>query len=264
MKKSQLQIRPKSVVMKKGYLNIYSRLNAGERRYVDYNCEYKEIDKGWDNTFVRLCKWFGEISRNKKDLAVLDAGCGNGNYIIDEFRKKISWAAGVDLNREATKKNICLDEIKYANLEAIPYPDNSFEVVISLWVIEHLKNPEKVFNEIYRVLKPGGILLLATPNRKFWLIELKNWLSVIKINKLTERVYGREEKDIFPTYYRANELLLLGKVLSLVGFRKIDLDLNYDPAYTSFNQLSFSLSNLIYRISKSDNWKAHIVGKAEK
>ncbi|MEW5703041.1 MAG: methyltransferase domain-containing protein [Pseudomonadota bacterium] len=49
------------------------------------------------------------------------------------------------------------------NLEAIPKPDNTYDVVLNTQVLEHVENPEAVLKEFFRVLKPGGKLFLTAP-----------------------------------------------------------------------------------------------------
>jgi len=102
-------------------------------------------------------------SINVMSIEILDAGCGHGNIVVDEFRKNIKKAVGIDFNKEATSKNVCLDEIVIGDLEKMPFSSESFDVVLSLWVLEHLENPLKVLSEIYRVLKPGGAFFFVTP-----------------------------------------------------------------------------------------------------
>jgi 2-polyprenyl-3-methyl-5-hydroxy-6-metoxy-1,4-benzoquinol methylase len=48
----------------------------------------------------------------------------------------------------------------------IPVPDNSYNFVISTEVIEHLDSPRAAFREFYRLLRPGGILIVTTPNKE--------------------------------------------------------------------------------------------------
>jgi len=50
------------------------------------------------------------------------------------------------------------------NEESLPFPSNKFDLVTCLEVIEHLYNPDNIISEIYRVLKPTGMLILSTPN----------------------------------------------------------------------------------------------------
>ena len=262
MEKSKLSESPKSVILERGYINVYSQLNVKERRQLFYNREYKKLNPSWDNTMILMCKMF-ELASGSKPI-VLDAGCGNGNYIIDEYRGKIAWAYGVDADRQATSKNVCLDEIKYSSLEKIPYPNNEFDVVLSLWAIEHLENPQGVFKEIFRVLKPGGSFIFCTPNKDYFLLKIKQILQSRKINNLINKVlFGREERDIFPTFYRANDLTRLSSQLKSCGFSDVKLKPNYDPGYTSFESLSFGLSNWLGE-TKACGFLPHIVGICNK
>ena len=146
MLKSLLQENPRSKVLETGYINIYSELCSKERRQLYYKTKYKELNPSWDETQVFLAHEFKK--RIKPGMVVLDAGCGHGNYVIDENRREISWAVGVDASEEAVTKNICLDEIKIGDLSKLPFETNSFDIVVSLWVLEHLSDPEKVFTEI--------------------------------------------------------------------------------------------------------------------
>jgi len=251
-KNSRLKLHPKSKIIERGYLHVYSQLNQKERQILEYQRKYKELCPEWDQTNIILCRQFEMATKGLKKVTVLDAGCGNGNYVIDEFRSQIDWAAGVDADTMSTRNNICLDEIKYSNLENIPYPDNEFDIVISAWVAEHLKNPEKVFHEIFRVLKKGGTLIMVTPNAHCWLVGLKKILGNGWINKSVNKlIYGRKNIDVFPTFYRFNDAKNIKKMLTGIGYQKIAITLNYDPGYTSFNQISFRISY----------WKQKLWGK---
>ncbi|MBT8228697.1 MAG: methyltransferase domain-containing protein, partial [Bacteroidia bacterium] len=78
----------------------------------------------------------------------------------------------------------------------LPFEEGTFDIVVSSEVIEHVPDPLKAITEMHRVLKPGGILVLTTPNR-FWYWSvvmankfnlrkyqgLENWLSQSKINR---------------------------------------------------------------------------------
>jgi len=236
---------PKSKILKKGYINQYSRLTPQENRQFNYNCLYKTINRSWDNSHVALSAKLKEFAKTRDNLKLFDAGCGHGNYLVDENRPLISFAAGMDISHHATAKNICLDEIKYGNLEKIPYKNNTFDIIVSLWLFEHLANPNLVFTEFKRILKPGGLLLAATPNANCYLIKLKKIFNQNSNNRLVEKLYGRKEDDIFPTFYRANTIKSLNQLLGLAGFGNISVTPNYDPGYTSFNQATFLVSNCL-------------------
>ena len=106
----------------------------------------------------------------KEGDAVLDVACGTGygTYCLSSKAEKVY---GVDISSEAIeyakghygKKNIVFAEGKAVKLD---FPDNSFGVVCSFETIEHLSESEEFLQEIKRVLKPGGILVISTPNRE--------------------------------------------------------------------------------------------------
>jgi ubiquinone/menaquinone biosynthesis C-methylase UbiE len=102
---------------------------------------------------------------------VVDLGCGNGNFTL-KIKEKIGCdkIIGVDdcqkLLSEAKKKGII---VKKANLNnSLPFMKNSFDVVTSNQVIEHLFYPVKFMKEIYRILKPGGYAVISTENLASW------------------------------------------------------------------------------------------------
>ena len=81
----------------------------------------------------------------------------------------------------------------------LPFDDNTFDVVISNHVIEHIPNQKLHIYEIYRVLKDKGILYLATPN-KFWIVDPHYRLPFISwLPRKFSKVYLKNKKwDIFP------------------------------------------------------------------
>ena len=65
---------------------------------------------------------------------------------------------------EIAKERTELSNLVKGNAEVLPFGDMKFDFLITLHLIEHLFQPELFINEAKRVLKPGGILILATPN----------------------------------------------------------------------------------------------------
>ncbi|MDA1337786.1 MAG: class I SAM-dependent methyltransferase [bacterium] len=253
-------MKNKLKILEKGYINIYSKLTLQELRQIKYKTLYKKLNPSWDESMVFLSNKFRTIIASKNNW-ILDIGCGNGNYIIDENIDLVEKSVGVDLLPEFTQKNISVDKVVHCNLESLPLLDNSFDVVTSLWVLEHLENPDKVFNEVYRVLKPEGYFIFVTPNKNFIPLRFFGLLNLKKINHFINfYLFGRKEEDVFKTYYKANTIKDLNK-LSRVRFKNINLFENFDPSYTAFNNLTFKITS---SLSKFNWFKSHIVGVMQK
>jgi len=103
--------------------------------------------------------------------SVLDIGCGAGFdlFVASRLVGETGRACGIDLTEEMitrARENLTLArvtnfEIKKVDRETIPYDDRTFDVVISNGVINLSPHKETTFNEIYRLLKPGGKLQFA-------------------------------------------------------------------------------------------------------
>lgn len=103
------------------------------------------------------------ISDDTKRGKVLDLGCGDGRTGKELLDKGFQvHACDMDVQRFEFKDVI---PFKAGNLnDPLPYADGTFDYVIFMEVIEHLYNPLYVVSEIKRILRPGGKLILSTPN----------------------------------------------------------------------------------------------------
>lgn len=102
---------------------------------------------------------------------VLDAGCGSG-YGTAEFRESSS-VVGVDLSADAVthaRSHFSRPGVGFlqASCEAFPFGEDSFDLVTAFEVIEHLEHWERLLTESRRVLTPGGLLLVSTPNKAYY------------------------------------------------------------------------------------------------
>ncbi len=95
-------------------------------------------------------------------FSVLDVGAGTGE-IIDHFAAR-NQTEGVDIEDQRVSK---VSGFQLVKDERLPFADGSFDLVISNHVVEHVRSPARHLQEIARVLKPRGIVYLATPNRRF-------------------------------------------------------------------------------------------------
>jgi 2-polyprenyl-3-methyl-5-hydroxy-6-metoxy-1,4-benzoquinol methylase len=194
-------------------VNSLYRMDRGDRIYV------KRHLKRW----LDVARIVRKMQLKKPRLTVLDVGCGSGFFMIMLGKMVI----GLD-NEENVK--VCrkrgLGSVFSVNIEREPFPfkDASFDVVTFLEVLEHLKYPKQTLSEIFRVLKPKGVVILSTPNGDMPTWRIRDF--VLKF-RLIGRVYmnrdlGSDEKQFskselqgmlisqgfkMPTFYSSKILL---------------------------------------------------------
>jgi len=125
---------------------------------------YDENIRPYTKYPFQLCRRLFQRFNIRKREKLLDVGCGRGDF-LKEFKGLGLEVFGLDHQESHSEilKNI---EVRYSNIENSPFPFNSemFDIVFSKSVIEHLRNPENFIKEIYRVLKPGGKIIIMTPD----------------------------------------------------------------------------------------------------
>ncbi|UCF28875.1 MAG: class I SAM-dependent methyltransferase [Chloroflexota bacterium] len=144
----------------------YSRVSFG--RFSQY---------WWSNRFyAMLVRKHGPASGR-----VLEIGCGLGHllgWLVDQYE-----VYGTDINPWAlieACRNVPRGRFLLVSAEELEvFPDKVFQVVIAKHVVEHLENPEAAISEFSRVLAPGGLLLLATPNLNSLTraVKKENWIG---------------------------------------------------------------------------------------
>jgi SAM-dependent methyltransferase len=107
-----------------------------------------------------------QLPRPTPGTRLLDVGCGTGHQ-LHHLRGSGYDVAGVDGSDEMLARARELNpevELRQANVDALPFPDTSFDLAICLEVLRYLPDPQPCLDEIHRVLRPGGIALVtATP-----------------------------------------------------------------------------------------------------
>jgi SAM-dependent methyltransferase len=91
---------------------------------------------------------------------------------------EFEWVEGHGLNQEELAKNPRLDHYFVQNLNQdphLPLPDQAFDAVLNTVSVQYLQQPEVMFAEIYRVLKPGGVAIVSFSNRMFYQKAIAAW-----------------------------------------------------------------------------------------
>lgn len=98
--------------------------------------------------------------------SVLDLGCGEGSLLRLLQKRGVKILAGCDGHRYS---DFAADGIDFVAADlniALPIPDSSFSAVTAIEVIEHLENPRHLIREVHRILRPGGVAIVSTPNNE--------------------------------------------------------------------------------------------------
>ena len=155
----------------------------------------------------------------------LDVGCGKAiispwlRNSLDSEKELVSRCnrvAGVDCGDDLPHRSI--KERYCARAESIPFVNDSFSQVTANMVVEHFTDPETALREICRVLRPEGLFMFHTPNARSPLIALSRIIPSRVRSAIAAFLDGRNEEDIFPTYYRLNDTGRIKLIAERSGF----------------------------------------------
>ena len=133
-----------------------------KKDYIDV--VYNETDVPFTSYPKKLAKHLSKKYNIQKKNNLLELGCGRGEFLKGFSDIGIN-CYGIDISDYA--KKICPSaHIAKINLvsEKLPFQENFFDFIYSKSFVEHFYHPEKIFEESYRVLKPGGKLITLTPD----------------------------------------------------------------------------------------------------
>jgi SAM-dependent methyltransferase len=129
---------------------------------------------------------------------VLDYGCGSGygSHLIAPACQSVT---GVDISADAVAyaaehyqaPNLDYRRIDRAEVARLPFADASFDTVLSFQVIEHIRDVEPYLSEIWRVLKPKGVFICATPDRSTRLLPWQKPWNVYHVHEYGAREFAQ-------------------------------------------------------------------------
>ena len=206
-----------------------------------YRERYRREHPGWRTSGDE----FEALARQRlgPDSRVLDLGCGRGG-VMELFWRDVRQAVGLDPDLASLREHRAGLPLVCGRGEALPLAAERFDLVIGLWLLEHLPHPKGVLQGIRRVLVPGGHFLFLTPNagHPLLLANRFSWAFPAVQRLLVPRLYGRSEADTFRVRYQANSPARLRQLAAATGFSVGSQRTISDPTYLAFNEPGYRFS----------------------
>lgn len=183
---------------------------------------------------------------NRVPKKILDIGCGTGqtfNFLHEQFPKAKLY--GMDSSAKAVRYVIKngYKNVKKGSANRLPYPNQSFDLILFLDVLEHIQDHQKAINEAKRVLIKGGRIIITAPALKFiWSDHDRKQYHFRRysVSELKDLARNSELKLEFISYF--NFFLspviivfrLLGNLKPFANLNQYNSSFNYDIAHKKF------------------------------
>jgi ubiquinone/menaquinone biosynthesis C-methylase UbiE len=197
------------------------------KQYNDRTKLFEELE--WKYNGPSREPYYDMWNFNLMDKKVLDVGCGFGTDLNRASDLGATSCHGIDASEEfieMAKQNVFCANLRVGFMEEVPYPDETFDVVMSRYVIQTSKDVPKCLDEMVRVLKEGGSLIYLTVDPMRTFVEKNEERDYFKQEVMKSSFFGGNFSTMEPTHtYEEyfNESFL--KKCHITGFRQ----------YTDFN-----------------------------
>jgi len=194
--------------------------------------------KIWTRRLQALSRVAGRPGR------ILDVGCGEATFL--RLAQQAGWqVTGTELSEAAVRQAPELDlyrgEVWEAGLSA-----DTFDVVTSWHVIEHASDPKRMVTELFRILRPGGCLVLATPNLHDYVFRLGYFAG----RGRGPTLYEDDERELHLFHFSTGTL---SKLVQSVGFTDVQVGFDRGAAAVSSKQMVNQVAYGWYRLTGL-NW----------
>jgi ubiquinone/menaquinone biosynthesis C-methylase UbiE len=168
----------------------------------------------------------GEIQKVPSPARVLDVGCGRGIGRQLQPQQEIHEAAGefwgIEPDTSVQPAEGLFDNFQYALMETAELPENSFDLVYSSMVMEHVADPDAFLSALHRCLKPGGVYLFLTPNAQSFVPCVTKFCHDSHIDEFVLRLVRSSqhvEEYHYPVQFKFNTPRLIDGYAERMGFQ---------------------------------------------
>ena len=213
---------------------------------------------------------FHEMIRahSPENPSILEIGAGPKNTTSD-FLASLGVVNGLDVDSDVLS-NPALSHAEVFDGRQFPFPDCSFDLCVSNYVLEHVADCEMHFREVARVLRPGGFYFFRTPNLWHYVTFCSRVLPHALHLRLANKLRGlKGAHDPYPTCYRANSRAALVRLSAIAGLKPCRLDMiEPEPSYGRAHSLLFYVfmgyERLVNRFHGMSALRANILGVLKK
>lgn len=165
----------------------------------------RELKNRYDSTVETYDKRYQEIQTRKFQAVsnfieniprLLEIGCGTG-FFLEEFSEFADEVFAVDFSLKMLKKAKNRSDEAFlvcADADKLPFKDQSFETVVSLTLLQNMPHPAFTLEEMSRVVKEEGKVIVTVLKKKFSIDEIKNWMISANLKPLrVEKIPNSED-----------------------------------------------------------------------
>jgi SAM-dependent methyltransferase len=188
---------------------------------------------------------------------VLDFGAGRGAWVeletsrtvrsLRDLRNGAREVVAADVDPAVLDNRCSHSQIVFDPRAALPFADNSFDLIVADFVFEHIEEPQRVADELLRILRPGGWICARTAN-KYGYVAIGSRLIPNRrhVRSLHAIQPARLEQDVFPTAYRLNTPRQIAR--HFAGHKLIYYRNSAEPSYHFNRSWIYRLFLVLHRL----------------
>lgn len=217
--------------------------------------KYYLLKSNWiDGTKEFLNILDSHIVQDKTHL--LEIGSGPSNKTSDFLSARVALLDGLDIDERVTSNSALQRAIVYSGRK-FPIPDDSYDLVVADYVMEHVEDPKLMLQEINRVLRPGGHFLFRTPNIFHYVSIISRFtphsFHLAVANQARQN--SDDAVDPYPTFYRFNSRRAILAAVKTASMDCVETRLvEKQPSYLQFNSWAYRLGVAYERVVNSTSF----------